>query len=265
VPRLLFSLLPLVLTWMPAEAQATPGTNLSVRLDVVSLTRVGDTCQVSYIAHNSSTSQEPLWAVTVEAPAAPLAISKPTPAEAWVAYTRYGDRPVANWASLDGSIAEPGATSPTLSFKAVGLPAIVDAHIEGYYDPPDVDSLGSDSALGVDALESHSVPVKAVGVEPIATGATLASLTNRLTTLTNESCNLAWISSGAVCASLSSKLQQAHQAFSQRNNKRGRNQLQSFLSELSAQHDAQSSLPVKNNAFWLLKVNAEFVLGLKGR
>ena len=88
------------------------------------------------------------------------------------------------------------------------------------------------------------------------------SLTTRLANLANRSCNLAWISSAAVCISLNGKLQQAGQALTRGDNYTARTQLQSFLSELAAQHNGRGTLRVKGNAYWLLKVNGEYVLHL---
>jgi hypothetical protein len=262
MPRLLVSLSALILWWVPAEGQGTPGTNLSVTLEVDSLRRWSDTSQVFYVARNHPSSLEPLWRLTIEAPADPIEILHPAPADSWFVSKQYGERPVAHWGSLTGSFAAPGASSPTLSFKAIGLPAIVDAYIGGYYEPLELDADPDESVLRVGPLETHGIAVKTVGVEPLAAAATPASLTTRLTNLTSESCNLAWISSAAVCTSLNGKLQQASQALTQGDNKTARTRLRSFLNELSAQHDAQGSLPVKGNAYWLLKVNAEYVLGL---
>jgi hypothetical protein len=256
------SSLALILTGIPANAQGNPGTNLSVRLEVVSVTRAGDTSQVFYVARNSPGSREPLWRLTIEAPADPIEILQPEPADSWFVSKRYGERPVAHWSWLTGSLAAPGASSPTLSFKAIGLPAIVDAYAGGYYEPPELDADADESVLVVKVLEKHGVAVKTVGVEPLAVKATPASLTTRLTNLTSESCNLAWISNAEVCSSLNGNLLQARQALTQGDNNIARTRLRSFLSELFAQHDAQGTLPVKDNAYWLLKVNAEYVLGL---
>jgi len=196
------SSLALILTGIPANAQGNPGTNLSVRLEIVSVHRAGDTIQVSYVAHNSPTSREPLWTLTIDAPAAPFAISEPAPAKDWLVYTRYGNRPVVQWTLLGGSIAQPGESGPTLSFRAIGLPAIVDAYIEADYEPPNVDTPEGDAVLAVDALEWHSVHIKTVGVAPVGAGATPMSLTARLAGLTTESCKLAWISSCSGCSSV---------------------------------------------------------------
>lgn len=73
-----------------------------------------------------------------------------------------------------------------------------------------------------------------------------------------QSCTLGWVTDQNVCASLGAKLDQAHQALSQGDNAGARAQLGSFLTLLTGQHGP--GLAVNDNAYWLLKVNAEFVL-----
>ena len=60
--------------------------------------------------------------------------------------------------------------------------------------------------------------------------------------------DLGWISSGAVCGRLRKNLEHAR--------------LRDFLTELGRQHNPSGNSPVGDAAFRLLKVNAEFVLGL---
>lgn len=71
-------------------------------------------------------------------------------------------------------------------------------------------------------------------------------------------CTLGWITDQGVCATLGNTLDQARQALSQGDNAGARTRLQDFLATLEAQHGA--GLAVNDNAYWLLKVNAEFVL-----
>src|SRR6266487_1040120 len=70
---------------------------------------------------------------------------------------------------------------------------------------------------------------------------------------------LRWISDAGVCASLGGRLDRARQGLTQADRTGARAELRSFLSELEAQHGV--GRPVNDNAYWLLKVNAEFVLG----
>jgi hypothetical protein len=67
--------------------------------------------------------------------------------------------------------------------------------------------------------------------------------------------DLQWITDAGLCASLGARLGRARQALTQANRIGARAELRSFLSELEARHGA--GLPVNDNAYWLLKVNAE--------
>ncbi len=70
---------------------------------------------------------------------------------------------------------------------------------------------------------------------------------------------LRWISDAGLCASLGERLDRARQGLTQADRTGARAELRSFLSALEAQHGV--GRPVNDNAYWLLKVNAEFVLG----
>jgi hypothetical protein len=248
VPRLFLSVLALLLWWLPAKAQGRPGTNLSVDLDVDSLSRSGDTTQIFYLAHNSPNSAEPMWGLTVESPAPPVAIIEPEPADSWSVLDSYGDLPVAHWAWLTGNLARPGQTSPVLSFKAVGLPTIVNAHIQGFFDLIDEDTLEAESPLAVDPLGATSVPVKTVGVEPIPAGSTTESLTSRLEILREAACSLSWITQASLCTTLRGYLTASPA------------RLTSFENDLATGHTAGG--PVSDNAYWLLKTNADHIISL---
>jgi hypothetical protein len=70
--------------------------------------------------------------------------------------------------------------------------------------------------------------------------------------------DLRWITDAGLCASLGARLGRARQALTQADRTGARTELRSFLSELEARHGA--GLPVNDNAYWLLKVNAEHML-----
>lgn len=69
---------------------------------------------------------------------------------------------------------------------------------------------------------------------------------------------LRWVTDAGVCASLAASLGRARQALTQADTTGARTELRSFVSELEVQHGA--GRPVSDNAYWLLKVNAEFLL-----
>jgi hypothetical protein len=231
--------------WSPLAAQGAPGTNISFSIDVVSLVRSGDTTRVTYQINNDNSSHESLWAVTIEAPAEPFGISHPAPDTSWMIFSRYGDRPVVQWSTLSRKVVPPGASTPRLSFSARGLPAIVAAHVKGHYDLPSLDTLEDESILAQDPLEYNSVATRVVGVEPVPAGATAAILTLRLDSLTGRSCALGWINQAATCAALHAHLVTRPA------------RLAAFQAELAKGHTPDG--PVSDNAYWLLKSNADYI------
>jgi hypothetical protein len=74
-------------------------------------------------------------------------------------------------------------------------------------------------------------------------------------------CAQGWINSAGVCNSLQAKLRTARAA-SDRNDIAGaRAALQDFLTELDAQHGTEPGKHVTDNAYFLLKINVETLLG----
>src|SRR5215210_7042860 len=65
----------------------TPGTRLTVDVNVVSVTLRGDTARVTYVLYNRPASQDSLVMFTVEAPAHVTFISIPEPDSLWSADT----------------------------------------------------------------------------------------------------------------------------------------------------------------------------------
>lgn len=73
-------------------------------------------------------------------------------------------------------------------------------------------------------------------------------------------CALRRIPQPGVCQSLAAKLQQASRSLAQGRVQAARGQLQSFLQELEAQHGPEPGKHVSDNAYWLLKINVQYVL-----
>jgi len=66
-----------------------------------------------------------------------------------------------------------------------------------------------------------------------------------------------WITAGAVCGSLRSKLEQAINAQKRGDHDSAKGSLRSFVEDLDAQYGLRK--PVSDNAYWLLKVNGEYL------
>jgi hypothetical protein len=187
-----------------------------------------------------------MFVLTIEAPADPVSILTPSPSTSWHAGNRYGDRPVVRWAALSDSLLGPGTSSPLLWFTAVGLPGIVDAHVEGYYELPEMSEDDPELDNMEDPLVVNSVPLRVVGIEPVPVHPSLLSLAARLDSLTREACSLDWITRANLCTTLRGHLSEQRLG------------LESFQRDLIAGHAPVG--PVTDNAYWLLKVNADYIM-----
>ncbi len=264
--------------------QGRPGTNLTVTVRVNRIERHGDTALVEYSVRNAPGSQEELWTFTVEAPAAPVSIGLPSPPKLWKTRSRYGDLSVAHWAAIGPNI-RPGSETPPLSFRAIGLPGIVPYYAEGFWLPPnsgpwvDLDTIPRVSER--ENLASTAVRGLTVGIEPPPPDRSPGALNERLRTFLSRTCALGWISNAGLCHRLQEKLDHAAQALERRNgSEEARRQLGAFLEELEdqhgpepgrhadegrepeARHDPEPGKPVNAGAYWLLKINVEYLLGL---
>ncbi len=234
-------------------AQALPGTGLTVAVTVDSVAMVGDTSMISYVLANDFASQEQLAAFTVNARAVPLAVLSPTPADAWAVASSYRDRPVAQWVPLD--LIPQGGQTPALTYMAVGLAGIDTVWYRGHRlpstfedDTTTVTPPPNEPPQDADPLVYYSVAVLGVALEPIPVGSTVATLTTRLDSLRGQTCTLNWISSASLCTTLHGYLTAQPANLTQ------------FNADLATNHTSGGS--VGDNAYWLLKANAEYIISI---
>jgi hypothetical protein len=126
------------------------------------------------------------------------------------------------------------------------------------YKPLDETAPPSDEGPVSNAVEGNTV-----GIEPMPSGATVDDLMARIGQLTDTACSaLGWIGDAGVCATLMSHVEAARGGLAQGNGVIAQAAFADLLAELDFQHDTTDTLPVGANAYWLLRVNAEFVLSL---
>lgn len=251
----------LVLIPTPSAGQGPPGTNLVVHVRVVSISIARDVSRIAYILRNDPRSLERLSTFMVEVPGAyseVKSISLPSPRGSWMTHDKFVDQAVVGWSAL-GRKMKPGEESPELSFEAVGLPAIVPSSIEGYTPVPEL----SDEPEEPDTASAAELPrVKgsAVGVEydPVFQAPELLLI--RLRRLTAQTCSaqLQWVTEARVCSTLDTTLGSASERLRKADNPGAKSQLRAFLTQLEAAHGPSGT--VNDNAYWLLKANAGFIL-----
>lgn len=242
------------------RAQVEP-PNVSVNLRVVEVTRSGDTTRIAYKVENAATSTVPLYHLTIAAPAPVVAISQPSPIDDWATNRSYRGISVAEWVVL-GDEMQPGEVSPDLEYTAVGIPTITTFWARGYVPPA---PLGPADTLPVvspsDPLTDEAVTGKTVGVGPPPSDSSAAGLVSMLNDLLAQSCDMEWVAS-STCEDLAAMADAAAAAAAAGTQGEVRTQLEALSSAVVAAHEATPTPGLNDAAFWLLRTDAEAVLGL---
>ena len=173
---------------------------------------------------------------------------------------------------LTGHYVHPGHTLDGLRIETTYLPGISEASVFGI--PRIQEGLGQhEEELPPNVLSTfRSITgfgfftgggLRILTVAPLRTISEMEDATASLVIVdadVSSACDLSWISNPGVCNSFRTKLEQAGRALERGRNEAAIGQLQAFLNELEAQHGDEPGKHVNDNAYWLLKVNVEFIL-----
>lgn len=219
---------------------------LSLRVAPLTLAVPGDTVRISYAVTNQPSSIGSLFIFIVDAPAAPLRVEEPAPSTQWYVRDRFVERPVASWSFIEQQLA-PGATSPSLTYSAVGLPGLV-KYWGVPYVPPDSVGMADDAAAAPDSTTSagpgriSSDSGFTVGIVPFPADRSPGALSQRLAGLIDEACLRGLVDNQGVCNSLNAKVRAG--------------QYRALINELDAQRGKHVSEP----GYFLLWGNAQILL-----
>lgn len=167
---------------------------------------------------------------------------------------------------------ESGQSLGDFIVRSAWLPAPADAWVFGAAPPAGLPvSVGSvpDTVVyllkSVQRIASNSIGGRHVHtLVPARSPAALDNPTSGLslirTDLDQVCGELGWITHTGICRSLEANLEAAARSLERGNTQSARGQLEAFLHELDAQHGPQPGKHVSDNAYWLLKLNAEHVL-----
>ena len=98
--------------------------------------------------------------------------------------------------------------------------------------------------------------VTTIGIVPVPEANSGVGLVLFLEAARSGACDLTWISSPGICNSLAQKLTAASAALARGDTVAAKDQLGAFRNEL----DAQRGKHVSENAYWLLRPNATWVV-----
>jgi hypothetical protein len=238
----------LLLASRAVSAQAVGGKNVQLGVTVIEIVRQGDTTAVTYVLTIEPTSAEALFAFTVDAPSV-LSVSHPLPPQDWVPVMRYAGYAVARWSVLSEARLHPGSDTPELTYRAIGLPGIVDARVTGQYDRD-----GGNSSDEEDLFLAHSSALRVVGIVRSPDDATPRGFLERLQRDLAEACTLGWMNDQGACDLLNGNAEIMVKALDKDAPAR-RSAVRTFIESL----DALRGRNLGESAYQLFRFNAELI------
>lgn len=150
---------------------------------------------------------------------------------------------------------KPGSSLSGFSFESPSLPGVVNFFAEGFTKLPEFPKgMVEKRPPGYNRLDDV---FKSMTIGPVFVGDTsINSLIDRLITLKDSMPSYNWITNQGIINSLNAKLDSAKSSLLRGNFKTAKNQLNAFINEL----DVQKGKHVNENAWALLKANAEYLL-----
>ena len=239
------------------------GNRLTAVVSLDSVTAPGGSGVLSfrYKLENRPGSEQSARILIIETRVPVLHLVAPEPAQRWVHVGPQAADSVAFWGSASREQdVKPGFTRTGFTLVTTsGLPGIVHFWVQGRFDVATVTEAQEDSVAEAPRVEDNSFAGLVVGPVPV-TDVRSSALLARLSGLDARLCALNWITNAGVCHSLQVRLDQATASLSRNDTQSAKSQLSTFLSELDAQHGPEPGKHVTDNAYWLLKINVEFLL-----
>lgn len=241
----------LLLITSPVAAQVVGGRNVELGVTVLELTRQGDTTTITYQLTIEPTSAEGLLAFLVEAPTV-VEVSHPLPPQDWVTGMRYQGFAVARWTSPSVARLAPGSESPPLTYRAIGVPGIVDARVMGHYERIHGDT--DDAPEDQDAFLAHSSVLRVVGVVSPNGALTARDHAERLRLSLDEACALGWVRAQS-CELLHTELA----AVTESNDDPSGRVIETAVAVFIARLDTMRGQSIGDSAYWLFRASAELI------
>jgi hypothetical protein len=248
----------LAVTAPAARGQATwtRADSLRVSVSVDSAALTGSETSLWMSVDVTADSYQPLWRLVLERRAPVSQVSGP---EKFRAMDRVAqDRPAVFWAGAGGRV-RPGERKTGFFFRGTGLPTVVNFWAQGYYPPLRATLQNEESLPPEPSVYENSFRGLAVGLES-PSDASPPGLVARALDLLRSVCGMSWITSDGVCHSLQVKLDAAGRSLGRGDTQSAKGELAAFLNELAAQRGPEPGKHVTDNAYWLLSVNARYVL-----
>lgn len=234
--------------------------HLTVTVSVPGVQIRGDTLLVRYRLTSDAGSEQSGDLFAVRFGGAVVRVEAPI---GW--YASHGlvsDSAAVDWSSLvRRAQLSPGRTLGGFAFESVGALDVVSFLVEGHFEIPVVTDTTEGLLKQAPSPWANAFRGQTIGVVAPPADTSPSSLIARLGDRTGRVCgDLGWITNDGVCQSLSAKLANAATSIAAGRGVAAVGDLTSFVQELEAQHGPEPGKHVNDSAYWLLKVNAEFLL-----
>ncbi|MEK7287396.1 MAG: hypothetical protein AAB091_02380 [Elusimicrobiota bacterium] len=229
------------------------------KIDRVEVDISRDTSSVQFGAEGLINDNSFVESIANQALLVPIGLRSPTN---WISGLNV-DR-TAGWGAVavEQEIA-PGKMLDGFLIQSRGVPGIRGITLHPEFAQTPVDEASESDVQRLDAIEKQ-IKFNTVTIGPDAPESLEPiSLIDRLISLKHQSISLRWIfgpGSKGITNSLDAKLNAAKDSVSRGNNDAAKGQLGAFINEAEAQHGKH----LNDNAFFLLKVNAEFIVSKLG-
>lgn len=247
-------LLSLVETEVSTQVVWETATKIAVKIDsTVAFDVSRKTFTFSYRILNKPESVQRVDSFRIESGVPPLQVSSP---ERWK-HVYMKQRKVISWGAISlKSPISPQSSLSGFSFSTGALPGINTTFTRGFVEVlPHVEHVTTDLPPPPDPFED-SIKVKTVGPDILPDALRSDQLIDRVVTLKEQAFQLRWIDNQGVANSLNKKLSVAKVRIQTGQKAAGINVLHAVIHELQAQQGKH----VNDNAFYLLKANAEFLI-----
>jgi len=245
--------------------------------------------QYEYEIKSSSLSLQAIinFAVQVNAP---VSKANMTAAPTWLVggcCSADGELSTADWlAGPNDPFIKPGASLRGFKLVVSSLPGIKPFYVQGFTTKDKAEGEFSEEEMATlakvqDYFTTNSFSGKTLGPDPVPEVINLVGLIDRLISLKHQSVFLGWLRGDEFIKKLDKKLDQAKKALVENKPFKARKKLEQFIKALEqqrkeqqkrqheasekgreerAEHSKDDKRFINDNAFFLLKVNAEFII-----
>ncbi len=215
-----------------------------------------------YTLHSLPTSEQNLWRFLLISKDTTSVVGLTNP-QGWFKVIPHIDKSelelTIDWGSPSAKGTKPGETERDLSFSSKSLPGICTYYAEGYAPPPSFEpGMAPDSIPGYEDLTPYGPGIVGQTIGPVLPPDPFVTVdfVDTLASYKHQAFTLGWINNQGIVNSLDAKLDNAKKHLEKGKITPAINVLQAFINEV----EAQNGKKLTNEAYALLKFNAEFLI-----